>query len=375
MKQILAFFKEETVLCIACLLALLSAFIVPPDAAYASYIDFRTLFILFCLMTVMAGLQGIGLFRMLAQTMLSKVRSMRQLVPILILLCFFSSMVMTNDVALITFVPFTFIVLDLAGEGKKTAHAIPIVVMQTIAANLGSMLTPIGNPQNLYLYEVSALPLPDFLLLMLPYTAASGILLLLWSIRYTRKDGASLTVAFREKAAISSRKKLVLYLILFVLSLLTVAHVVHELVTLAAVLLTVLLMDRDVLRRVDYSLLVTFAGFFIFIGNMGRIPAFCDLLGSMIAGHETITAVASSQIISNVPAALLLSGFTEEYTALIIGTNLGGLGTLIASMASLISFKAIGRELPSVKGKYLGVFTLWNLVFLAVLMTLYFFIA
>ncbi len=375
MKRILTFFKQETVLCIACLLALISAFIIPPDADYASYIDFRTLFILFCLMTVMAGLQGIGLFRMMAQTMLSKVRNMRQLVPILILLCFFSSMVMTNDVALITFVPFTFIVLDLAGEGKKASHAIPIVVMQTIAANLGSMLTPIGNPQNLYLYETAKLPLPDFLLLMLPYTAASGILLILWSIWYTRKDSASLTVAFTEKAAVSSQKKLILYLILFVLSLLTVAHVVHELVTLAAVILTVLIMDRHVLRRVDYSLLATFAGFFIFIGNMGRIPAFCTLLEAMIAGHETITAIASSQIISNVPAALLLSGFTEEYTSLIIGTNLGGLGTLIASMASLISFKAIGRELPSVKGNYLGAFTLWNLVFLAVLMALYFFIA
>lgn len=375
MKRVLAFFKQETVLCIACLLALVSAFIVPPDAAYASYIDFRTLFILFCLMTVMAGLQGIGLFRMMAQSMLSKVRSMRQLVPILILLCFFSSMVMTNDVALITFVPFTFIVLDLAGEEKKASCSIPIIVMQTIAANLGSMLTPIGNPQNLYLYEVSALPLPDFLLLMLPYTAASFILLMLWSLWYTRKDSVSLTVAFTEKAGITSRRNLILYLILFVLSLLTVAHVVHEYITLAAVILTVLIMDRHILRRVDYSLLVTFAGFFVFIGNMGRIPAFRDLLESMIAGHETITAIASSQIISNVPAALLLSGFTEEYTDLIIGTNLGGLGTLIASMASLISFKAIGKEIPSVKGKYLGVFTIWNLVFLAVLLMLWFTIA
>ncbi len=375
MKRILAFFRQETVLCIAGLLAILSAFLIPPDAAYMDYTDWRTLIILFCLMLVMAGLQGIGLFRMLAQSMLSKVRSMRQLVPILILLCFFSSMVMTNDVALITFVPFTFIVLDLAGEGKKASHAIPIVVMQTIAANLGSMLTPIGNPQNLYLYEVSALPLPDFLLLMLPYTIASGILLLLWSIWHTRKDGTSLTVQFTETAAIESKRNLAVYLLLFALSLLTVAHIVHEYITLGVTLLCVLLLDRNVLRRVDYSLLLTFEAFFIFIGNMGRIPAFCDLLESMIAGHETITAIASSQIISNVPAALLLSGFTEEYTALIIGTNLGGLGTLIASMASLISFKAIGRELPSVKGKYLGVFTLWNLVFLAVLLGMYFLIA
>lgn len=372
MKKIITFFKQETVLSIACILAVISAFIVPPDAEYLRYIDFRTLGILFCLMTVMAGLQAIGVFEKLAQGILSKVRSMRQLVPLLILLCFFSSMLMTNDVALITFVPFTFIVLGLAGEGTKLRHMIPLVAMQTIAANLGSMLTPIGNPQNLYLYGKSAMSLGDFLLLMLPYTAASGILLLLWSIWYTRKEQSTLTVEFSENAEISSRTRLIIYLILFVLSLLTVARTVHYLITLIIVLIVVLIADRHVLRKVDYSLLLTFIGFFVFIGNMGRIPMFRDFLENMISGHEAITAAASSQIISNVPAALLLSGFTKDYPSLIIGTNLGGLGTLIASMASLISFKYIGRENAGARGKYLFYFTVMNLLFLAVLLGMYY---
>lgn len=375
MKQLITFFKKETVLSIACVLALLSAFVIPPDAEYASYIDFRTLGLLFCLMTVMAGLQEIGVFRKLAQGMLSKVRSMRQLVPILILLCFFSSMVMTNDVALITFVPFTFIVLGLAGEDAKQRHMIPVVVMQTVAANLGSMLTPIGNPQNLYLYGISDMPLVDFLLLMLPYTAVSCVLLLLWSMWYTRKETAALTVTFSEKTVITSRRNLILYLFLFILSLLTVARVVHFLVTFAVVLLAVLIADRQVLRKVDYSLLITFIGFFVFIGNMGRIPVFRTFLERMIAGHEAVTAIAASQVISNVPAALLLSGFTEDYSSLIIGTNLGGLGTLIASMASLISFKYIAKEDAGARGKYLLYFSAVNVLFLAVLMVLYFVIA
>lgn len=375
MKKIMTVFKQETVLCIACILAVISAFIVPPDAQYLSYIDFRTLGILFCLMAVMAGLQRIGVFEMLAQRMLLKVRNMRQLVPILTMLCFISSMVMTNDVALITFVPFTFIVLGLVGESEKERHMIPIVVMQTVAANLGSMLTPIGNPQNLYLYGKAGISLSDFLLLMLPYTAASAIFLLLFGIFYTRNANTTLTVKFSQPTVIQSKRNLIVYLILFVLSLLTVAHKIHYLLALMIVLLAVLIFDRRTLAKVDYSLLVTFIGFFVFIGNMGRIPAFRTFLENMIAGNEAVTAIASSQIISNVPAALLLSGFTEEYEALIIGTNLGGLGTLIASMASLISFKYIARENAACKGRYLLYFTVVNLVFLALLTALYFLIA
>lgn len=375
MKRIVTFLKEEVVLCIACVLALLSACIVPPDAQYLSYIDFRTLGILFCLMAVMAGLQGLMVFQKLAQGMLLKVRNIRQLFFILTMLCFVSSMLMTNDVALITFVPFTFIVLGLVGENEKELHMLPIVVLQTVAANLGSMLTPIGNPQNLYLYGKSGVSLPNFLLLMLPYTALSAVLILMTAMFCTRKKNTALTVQFAERTKITDKRKLILYLLLFLLSLLTVAHVVHDLITLGVVLLLVLIFDRKTLAKVDYSLLLTFIGFFVFIGNMGRIPAFRNFLEAMLSGNETVTAIASSQVISNVPAALLLSGFTHDYNSLIIGTNLGGLGTLIASMASLISFKYIAKENPACKGKYLLTFTLVNVLFLAILLAFYFLIA
>lgn len=372
MKKIKELFQKETVLCIAVLLAIISAFIVLPDKEYIGYIDFRTLAILFCLMSVMAGLQKLGLFRLIAEKLLVKVKSSGQLVVILVLLCFFFSMLITNDVALITFVPFTFTVLHLLGEEQERKLAIPIVVLQTIAANLGSMLTPIGNPQNLYLYSKSGLSVGSFLLLMLPYTVVSLILLLICCIFLGKREKESaLEVHFAEQTSLSGKgRTLAVYLVLFLLSLLTVAHIISIWVVLAVVLVVMLFMDRKVLTTVDYSLLLTFVGFFVFIGNMGRIPAFCSFLENIVKGNEVLTAVISSQAISNVPAALLLSGFTDNYEGLIIGTNLGGLGTLIASMASLISYKYIAREgkEQNTKGKYLISFTIANIAFLAVLM-------
>lgn len=376
-KKCIAFFKKETVLCIAMLLAIVSAFIVLPDKEYIGYIDFHTLAILFCLMSVMAGLQKLGVFQLIARKLLGKVKSSTQLEEILVFLCFFFSMLITNDVALITFVPFTFTVLQLLGEERQRRMTLPIVVLQTIAANLGSMLTPIGNPQNLYLYGKAGLSLGAFLRLMLPYTVISFVLLFVCCYVIGRKEkGMKLEVSFSEQAALTGGvKSLIVYLVLFALCLLSVAHVVSVWIVLAVVLLALLVMDREVLKRVDYSLLLTFVGFFVFIGNMGRIPAFSSFLQQVVEGNEVITAVVSSQVISNVPAALLLSGFTENYSALIIGTNLGGLGTLIASMASLISYKYIGKEsdkgVIGSKGKYMMMFTVANICFLAVLVLAY----
>ena len=383
-KKWIEFFKKEAVLSIAMVLALVSSVVILPDREYLGYIDFRTLGILFCLMAVMAGLQKIGLFTRIAQGLLRRVKSVRMLVLILILLCFFFSMVITNDVALITFVPLTFIVLGMMGEEWRKRLSVPVVVMQTIAANLGSMLTPIGNPQNLYLYGKSGMGLGEFVLLMLPYTVISLILLGLWcmSQKSERIEGLVLGEARQDKdKTVSETEKssgfsgfyrrsgaLAVYLILFVLCILTVARILPYGITLAVVIAAVFCLDRKVLGQVDYGLLLTFVGFFVFIGNMGRIPAFRSFLESIILGNEVLTAVLSSQVISNVPAALLLSGFTENYEALIIGTNLGGLGTLIASMASLISFKYLGKEDKGAKKKYLIYFTLANLTFLAVLL-------
>ena len=368
-EKIIRFFKQETVLCAAFALAAVSIFFVHPDKEYLGYVDFRTLAILFCLMSVMAGLQKSGLFQYVAQALLSRVRKAWQLVLILVLLCFFSSMLVTNDVALITFVPFTLIVLGMIGPEAKGQLMIPGVVLQTIAANLGSMLTPIGNPQNLYLYGKAGLSLGEFVLLMLPYAAVALVVILAWSLIQSRAYHGPVQVSFTEDAEISGSKvQLAAYAVLFAFALLTVARVVPYGVTLGVTIAALLVMDRTIFGRVDYSLLLTFVGFFVFIGNIGRIPAFSQMLQQIVSGHEILAGVAASQVISNVPAALLLSGFTENLSALIIGVNLGGLGTLIASMASLISYKLIAREESQVKGAYFRYFTVANVCFLVVLL-------
>ena len=375
MKKAIEFIKKEIVLCIAVLLAVLSACVIWPDREYIGYIDFRTLAILFCLMSVMAGLKKLGFFQMIAEKLLCRVKSSSQLVCILVLLCFFFSMLITNDVALITFVPFTFTVLRLLGRQQERRLMVPVVVLQTIAANLGSMLTPVGNPQNLYLYAKSGLSVAEFLLLMLPFTIASLIMLLFCCFLLGRKEkNTILKIGFSEQVSMGGKEKLLTgYLLLFLLCLLTVARIIPVLPVLVVVFLAVFSMDRKVLCRVDYSLLFTFVGFFVFIGNMGRIPAFCSFLEKAIRGNEVITSVLASQVISNVPAALLLSGFTDNYRGLIIGTNLGGLGTLIASMASLISYKYIVKESSERKdiGRYFLLFSVANLIFLFLLAITY----
>lgn len=368
-EKITRFFKQETVLCAAFALAAVSVFFVRPDKEYLGYVDFRTLAILFCLMSVMAGLQKSGVFQYVAQALLSRVHKAWQLVLILVLLCFFSSMLVTNDVALITFVPFTLIVLGMIGPEAKGQLMIPVVVLQTIAANLGSMLTPIGNPQNLYLYGKAGLSLGEFVLLMLPYAAVALVVILAWSLIQSRAYHGPVQVSFTEDAEISGSKvQLAAYAVLFAFALLTVARVVPYGVTLGVTIAALLVMDKSIFGRVDYSLLLTFVGFFIFIGNIGRIPAFSQMLQQIVSGHEILAGVAASQVISNVPAALLLSGFTENLSALIIGVNLGGLGTLIASMASLISYKLIAREECRGKGVYFRYFTVANVCFLVVLL-------
>ena len=368
-EKMICFFKQETVLCAAFALAIVSMFFVPPDKGYIGYVDFRTLAILFCLMSVMAGLQKSGVFQCVAQALLVRVRKAWQLVLILVLLCFFSSMLVTNDVALITFVPFTLVVLGMVEPEIKSRLLIPVVVLQTIAANLGSMLTPIGNPQNLYLYGKAGLSLGAFVLLMLPYAGVALVVIVVWSLAQSRAYHGPVQVSFSKGAKISgSSVHLAIYTVLFALALLTVARVVPYGVTLVATIATLLVMDRNIFGRVDYSLLLTFVGFFIFIGNIGRLSAFSQMLQQVVSGHEVLAGVAASQVISNVPAALLLSGFTENLSALIIGVNLGGLGTLIASMASLISYKLIAREDSQIKGAYFRYFTVANICFLAILL-------
>ena len=368
LKRILDFCKKEIILTIALILAAVSAIFVQPDKEYLSYIDFRTLAILFCLMAVMAGLQKIGFFDYIAENLLQKVKNIKGLMTLLVMLCFFSSMLITNDVALITFVPFTFIVLKLVLKEKTEKLLVPIVVLQTVAANLGSMLTPIGNPQNLYLYGISGLGLLDFVKIVLPYGAMSLVLLAGVCLLYPYKGEKAIAFELAQKTELKEHKfKIAIYAILFLISVLTVAHIIPYGYALIIVALTIAILDRRVLLNVDYNLLFTFIGFFVFIGNMGRVPAFSNLLKAWMEGNEVVISIVASQVMSNVPAALLLSGFTDKVDTLIVGTNLGGLGTLIASMASLISFKFVAKDYGHLKGKYMGYFTIVNIVFLAIL--------
>lgn len=379
-------FQKETVCCIAFLLAVISMCFVVPSKNYISYIDFRVLALLFCLMAVVRGFSSIGVFTRLGTMLLTHVHSLRMLSALFIFLCFFFSMLITNDVALITFVPFTILVLSMA-EQKK--FLIPVIVLETIAANLGSMLTPLGNPQNLYLYTISGLSIGAFVRIMLPYSFVSAILLLIF-ILFLPKDTVSTATAANTanstntvtasntsnviceavKARKNSRILFTAYLILFLLCLLTVLHILPYQIMFLLVLTGFLLLDYRVLKDVDYFLLLTFLCFFIFIGNMKQISLVNELISKLLVHHEVLMGIGASQIISNVPAAILLSGFTDDYSALLIGVNLGGLGTLIASLASLISFKFYTNSNGSDTRRFLGIFTLYNVIFLGVLFVL-----
>ncbi len=364
MDKLKDFFKKETVLCIATILAIASVFVVPPDGGYADYIDVRVLALLFSLMIVMAGLQKQGIFTALASALLPKAKHSGQLRLILVFLCFFSAMLITNDVALITFVPFTVIVYAMAGQKEQM---LPVIVLQTIAANLGSMLTPVGNPQNLYLYSISGMRMGEFVLTMLPLTLVSGVLLYFCCVIPKKQE---LFAEFKkEKLSPDKKGKLCIgfYGVLFIISLLAVLRIVPFQVPLVLAIVGAAFTDWTVLKKADYSLLLTFVSFFIFIGNMGRIEVVREFLSNILVGRELLVGFLSSQIISNVPAAVLLSGFTDNWTALLKGVNIGGLGTLIASMASLISYKLYVKEEPEKKGKYLLHFTGMNVLFAVVL--------
>lgn len=371
--KLIAFFKKETILCVAGLLAVLSMAWIPPDGEYMGYINWQVLVLLFCLMSVMGGLQALGIFKAIANTLLHWANGLRQLTLLLVMLCFFFAMVVTNDVALITFVPFTILLLQMA---DLTGEMIPILVLQTIAANLGSMLTPIGNPQNLYLYTVSGMSPADFVLTMLPFTLLSLFLLVLCCmlIKDVPLSGQMLPPIQGESFSMREKVTLSALLMLFAACLMTVFHVMPYWTVLGISLVWFVFFERDVLGKVDYSLLITFIFFFVFIGNMGRIPAMRDAIASILAGREMIVSFLCSQIISNVPAAVLLSGFTDHWKDLLFGVNIGGLGTLIASMASLISYKFFVQANEKAKGKYLKHFTIMNILFAIPLLVVAFFL-
>lgn len=367
MKAVWNFCKREPVLVISGVLALLSAFAVPPSAAYIQYVDFRTLGVLFCLMAAVAGLTGAGLFDALARMLAAKAGSVRKLVFLLVLACFLLSMFITNDVALITFVPLTLLLLGGAG----TRVLILAVVMETIGANLGSALTPFGNPQNLYLYSRYEMGLGEFFSVTAPL-CVMGFLLIAAGLLAARLPDAALPA--RGADAVFSLRQSLFFGAMFAFSLLAVFRVLPWQLVLAVVIVALAVAARPVFRRIDYSLLVTFVFFFILVGNLGNIPAVKELVSGLLLGRETLVSALVSQVISNVPAALMLSGFTGEWRGLLAGTNIGGLGTLIASMASLISFRLYARAEGAKPGRYFAVFTAYNFLYLAIMLAVWLFL-
>ena len=370
MEAVKHFIKNEIVLCVAGVLAVVSAFVVHPSKSYLGYIDFRTLSILLMLMITMAGLQKLSVFRQLGELLVGKMSTIRGVVLILIGLCFFSSMFITNDVALLTFVPFSIITLSISN--RKDLYII-VIVLETLAANLGSMLTPLGNPQNLYLYSLSGMSMAAFIKLMLPYSLCSALLLFISALIFVKDAKVTLKDNDRKSYDRTKREKRLigLYIAAFIISLLVVARLVPYPVGLVIVLIAVIAFDRNVLRKPDYSLLFTFIFLFVFIGNIKRIPEFSQVLESLIKINEVGVSIVLSQFISNVPAAILCSGFADDLQKIIIGTNLGGMGTLIASMASLISFKQYSYIDGAKPQKYIGIFTVLNIVYLALMIVVY----
>lgn len=359
MKRLAEFVKKETVLCVAALAAIISMLLVPPDKEYLGYIDFSVIGTLFCLMTVVAGFMGLGLFDVISYRLLKSVKSTKALAISLVLITFFASMLITNDVSLITLVPLT-----IGLFSGRREQLIFVTVMETAAANLGSMMTPIGNPQNLFLYSHYNMGIGEFFSVVLPI-GLSGLLLIVITILFFR--GGDVEMTYGEAPKIERQRQGIVYAVMFILCLLTVLRVLPWYICTAAVLLGVLITDRSTLRRVDYSLLFTFAAFFIFVGNMGRLPALKDFIASAVSGREVLGGILLSQIISNVPAAVMLSAFTDNGAALLAGTNIGGLGTLIASLASLISYKLYAAHDKGGTGKYLFIFTVVNVIYLVIL--------
>lgn len=364
MKTFISFFKKQSVLCIAFIVAVISAFFVPPDSGYIGYINFSTLILLFCLMGAVAGLNSCGVFGRLSDFLIRKCSNLRAVVFALMNVCFFSSMLITNDVALITFVPVTVMIFKSL-KLKSNAPLIWAVIIETASANLGSMMLPTGNPQNIFLCSQYGITPPELVKTLLPFGIISYILLSV-SILMIPKISCGVTQEKSERSDFSM-KKVVLCSAIFIISLLTVAGILNEYICLAVSLVLILACDFRLLSKIDYGLLLTFVFFFIFTGNIGCIDAVSEFLSNIVSGNELAVSVLSSQLISNVPASVLLSTFTDNAKLLLIGTNLGGLGTPVASLASLISYRLYASDKDSASGKYMALFMLYNVVFLALL--------
>ena len=358
--SVLSFVKKEVVLSIAIIATIVTMFFVPIDKEYLGYFEYKTLVALFCMLAVVAGLKNTNVFELISKKLIGLFKTRRAVIYCLIYGTFFFDMIVANDMSLITFLPLTYIVLHSTGNDKYLAFTF---IMQTIAANMGGMITPYGNPQNLYLYSYYNIPTLEFFGVLLIQSITVALLLFIGCLFIKNEK---LSLKNEEKFEIK-KKELIVYAILFVFVILSIFRVVPHLVTLAIVVVTVLIVDIKRFKYVDYALLATFCVFFIFSGNIARITVIKDFIANIVAENTLVAGIVSCQFISNVPTAIFLSKFTENYRDLLVSVNIGSLGIIISSLASLITLKEYLKHQPKNFKKYMGLFTLINSAFLAVL--------
>lgn len=360
MKTVKLFIKQNTVTCIAFLAAVFTCIIVPPNKEYLGYFDFKTLSCLFCVLAVVCALKNVNFFYMLARKIVQLFRNARMSVLALVYITFIGSMLIANDMALMTFLPLGYLVVKKTGKEQYMAF---LFVMQNIAANLGGMLTPFGNPQNLYLYTKFQIPNLEFMKIMAPPFVIAVLLITICCIAFVKPEPLELD----DKEFVVEPVKTVIYLLLFALSIAIVFRGIPYWIGLIIIPIVLMIMDREALKMVDYGLLFTFVFFFIFSGNLARISLVKEIFSSLLGTSTLLVSVLSCQFISNVPSAILLSQFTDNYAELLLGVNIGGVGTLIASLASLITFREYTTHNPEKTRYYIKVFTIFNMAFLIIL--------
>ena len=347
-------------MCIALVAAIITSIIVPVDKEYLGYFDYKTLSCLLCVLAVVCALKNIKFFYMLARKIVQLFKTARLSILALVYITFIGSMLIANDMALLTFLPLGYLVLTTTGKQKYMAVTF---IMQNIAANLGGMLTPFGNPQNLYLYSRYEIPNMEFVAIMAPPFIISVVIITLCCILFVKPEPLSLP----NESIRLDPKRTVLYLVLFTLAIIIVFRGIPYWIGLVVIPAVLIFADRKALKMVDYGLLLTFVFFFVFAGNMARIQVVRELFSTLLNKNTLLFGVLSCQFISNVPSAILLSQFTENYADLLVGVNIGGVGTLIASLASLITFREYIKHNPGKTGYYIAIFSVFNFGFLIVL--------
>lgn len=359
--KIISFVKNELVLSIAIVFTIITCFFVPIDKEYLDYFDYNTLICLFCMLAVVAGLKSTNIFELISRKLIGLFHTRRTVIYALVFGTFFFDMIVANDMSLITFLPLTCIVLHSTKNDKYLAFTF---IMQTIAANMGGMITPYGNPQNLYLYSYYNIPTNEFFSILLVQSITVAILLYICCSFVSNEK----LVLIRKAKIIINKEKLYTYIILFILVILGIFRIIPYMMVLGIVILTIAVTDVKRFMQVDYALLATFFVFFIFSGNIARIPVIKELISSIVVKNTILAGIVSCQFISNVPTAIFLSKFTTDYRELLISVNVGSLGILISSLASLITLKEFLKHQPKNFLKYLGMFTVFNTMFLVVLL-------